>query len=150
MKNKEVIRQEIVIASEPEGVFKELLVWGQSSWWPKGSLMKFINLTGKIDVDTMYLQKVKIPFGPKWNTRNKVVDKNRMYIKREFLNGMFEGFEELWVIPSESGVCKASYSFNYKVRGVLNRIIWDSFFKQLHIKNIDSIFKSMKEYLEEK
>ena len=55
----DLIRQEIDIEGQPQSIFKELLLWGESSWWPKSSLMRFENLSGKVDSSTLYLQRVK-------------------------------------------------------------------------------------------
>jgi len=144
----ETIAQSITIKAAPEIIFKELLIWGEGAWWPRRSLMKFVNLSGGADEKTLYLQKVKFPLGPSWHVRNEVVDMANLYVKRVFLDGMFCGFEELSVSLEEEGCYRAIHSFCYEVKGLFNRLMWKILFKKLHKKNIDLIFKSLKKHLE--
>lgn len=150
----EVIIQDVLIDSRAELIFQELISWGEAKWWPKSSLMRFVNLSGKVQEGTVYLQIVRLPFGPKWHTRNEAVDNDNFYIKRVFLDGIFSGFEELKILQLEEKKCKILYSFNYsfnfKVRGVVNRLMWKIFFRQAHISNIDKILYFLKSYLEGK
>lgn len=143
------IKQSIAINAGYDSVFNELLLWGQSRWWPKNSLMRLENLSGEIKEKTLYLQKVGLPFAPSWHTRNEVVDKDKLYIKRTFLDGMFEGYEELSVLKSKD-VSEAVYNFDYKIKGVFNKLMWKLVFKKLHIRNIDLILESLKKHLERK
>jgi len=150
MSGIDTIVQEVIIASSPQSIFEELLIWGESSWWPKKSLMRFINLSGTREESSVYLQKTRLPFGPSWHTRNEAVDSKNLRIRRIFLDGMFEGFEELSVERLQDNVFKAVYAFNYRVKGLINKIMWNLVFKRLHIKNIDLILGSLKRYLERK
>tara|TARA_B100000315_G_scaffold249868_1_gene281749 strand:+ start:229 stop:669 length:441 start_codon:yes stop_codon:yes gene_type:complete len=143
-----VIRQQISIKSDPKSIFKELLSWGRSNWWPK-ILMQFRDLPEDIQEGTVYLQKVNLPFGPKWHTRNTLIKSTTYYIQRTFLGGIFDGFEELTVIPKED-VSEVAYCFHYIIRGTINELLWFLFFKRLHEKNINLILTSLKQYLEEK
>ncbi|MCQ9205851.1 MAG: hypothetical protein NG737_06035 [Omnitrophica bacterium] len=144
----DLIRQEIAIEAEPEAIFRELLIWGQSSWWPRSSLMRFKNLSGKIDTQTLYLQKVKFPFAPSWHTKNTEVSESKFYIKRCFLDGMFKGFEELLISEYSQRSKKVAYCFNYEVNGFINKIMWKTVFKRLHINNINLVLGSLKKFLE--
>jgi len=144
--NKE-IRQSVFINADCAKIFDELLLWGQSRWWPKSSLMRFENLSGDIKEGTLYLQKVKLAFGPIWHTKNEAVNAEKLYIKRVFLDGLFEGFEELSVLKDKSA-CEVVYNFNYKIKGAFNKRVWKLVFKKLHIKNIGLILKTLKNYLE--
>lgn len=143
-----MIVQEAMIASSPQEIFEELLIWGEANWWPKKSLMRFINLSGARKQSTVYLQKTKLPFGPAWHTRNEIVDSQNLRLKRIFLDGMFDGFEELSVERLKDNASKAIYAFNYRIKGLINKIMWNLIFKRLHIKNIDLILSSLKRYLE--
>ena len=142
------IKQDITIEAEPRTIFKELLLWGESPWWPKSSLMQFRNLSGRIDTQTLYAQKVKLPLAPSWHTKNAVVDDNEFYIKRVFLDGIFSGFEELAIHQQEEKLKKIRYCFNYEVKGFFNKVMWNILFKKLHVKNINLILKNLKGYLE--
>lgn len=146
----DLIRQEIDIEGPPISIFKELLLWGESSWWPKSSLMRFKNLSGKIDSSTLYLQRVKFPFAPKWHTKNSEIRESDFYIKRDFLDGMFSGFEELQILNVDKQNKLVVCSFNYEVNGFLNKVLWNSLFKRLHIRNIDFILKRLKKFIEKK
>ena len=150
MSVNETIVQEVVIASNPQAIFEELLIWGEASWWPKEALMRFINLSGKREEATVYLQKTKLPFGPAWHTRNEIIDNQNLRIRRIFLDGMFDGFEELIVERLQENVFKAIYIFNYQVKGLINKVMWSLIFKRLHIKNINLILNSLKRYLEKR
>ncbi|MFH1504912.1 MAG: hypothetical protein ABIH08_05980 [Candidatus Omnitrophota bacterium] len=141
------IKQSIAINADYLKIFEELLFWGQSQWWPKNSLMRFENLTKDIREKTLYLQKIKLPFGPKWHSVNETIDRNKLYIKRVFLDGLFEGCEELSVLKGK-GTPEVVYCFNYKVKGFFNKLIWKILFKKLHIKNINLVLQSLKNYLE--
>ena len=148
MSESEKIVQKITIIADSRRVFQELLTWGESNWWPQGSLMRFINLTGEINEDTVYLQKVSLPCGPCWHTRNELIDHKKLRIKRVFLDGMFQGYEELHIKPGEAGIISIVYTFHYQIKGIVNRIVWDVLFKKLHKDNITSIFRALKKYME--
>lgn len=144
-----IIEQEIRIKSNTQDIFAQLKLWGESLWWPEDSLMKFTNLTGQINKNTVYLQEVRLPFAPYWHSRVDILDDKILFIKRVFIDGIFEGFEELKIIDTDNGYKRVNYKFYYsKVRGVINQIFWLLAFKNLHIKNIDNILKSLKKYLE--
>jgi hypothetical protein len=148
MNSNEIITQTVTIKAEGEKIFKELIMWGESEWWPKNCLMEFNNLSENVKEGTLYFQRVKLPFKLGWHTRNEVVDKERLYIKRTFLDGMFEGFEELKIVALYENLCEVVYSFCYRVKGIINQLMWKVVFRRLHINNINAILKSLKGYLE--
>ena len=148
MSEIDTIVQEAIIVSSPQSIFEELLTWGESSWWPKKSLMQFKNLSGKREKSSVYLQKVRLPFGPSWHTRNEIIDPENLRIKRVFLDGMFDGFEELSVEKLQDNAFKAVYKFSYRIKGLINKIMWSLLFKRLHTKNIVLILGSLKRHLE--
>jgi hypothetical protein len=131
-----------------EEIFKELVKWGEAVWWPKDSLMNFKNLMREAKEGTIYLQKVKLPFGPSWHTRNEIIDEKNFYIKRVFLDGMFsQGYEEIY-LKEENSFKKVIYTFSAYIHGFLNKILWKLIFRKLHIKNLDKILNALKEYKE--
>lgn len=144
-----IIKQQIPIKADPKSIFRELLSWGRSSWWPKKNAMQIKELSRQIDEGSVYLQRINLPFGPKWHTRNTLIKSTTYYIQRTFLDGIFDGFEELMVIPKEN-VSEVVYCFHYIIRGKINKLLWFLFFKRLHEKNIDLILTALKQYLEEK
>lgn len=138
----------ITIRAEKEAVFHEVVVWGQASWWPKRSLMKFINLSGPIEKGTKYLQKVMLPCGPSWHVQiTGLVSMSS--IRRDFLDGMFQGFETVSVCEVKDGV-EVCYNMNYEIQGRLNRILWRLIFEKLHDRNIEAVLNNLKEFLENK
>ena len=144
----EIIIQKIKIKAVCYEIFRELISWGQSSWWPKQTLMSIENLSGTIDVGTRYRQQVKVPFGPNWCTVNKVIDKKNLYIRRDFFGNMFDGFEELTIVPDEDGNGEVCYTFAAELKGALSRFFWKNGAKKIHTDNITMILSSLKEYLE--
>jgi len=146
--NKE-IKQSIAVRADCNKIFNELLAWGQSRWWPENSLMRFDNLSGPIGEKTLYRQKIKFPFAPSWHTKNESVDKSKLCIKRVFLDGLFEGYEEI-KISKDKLTPEVIYSFNYRVKGVFNKLMWKVLFKKLHVRNINMILQALKDYLEKR
>jgi len=144
----ETIHQEIIIAAAKGSIFQELLLWGEAEWWPKRSLMRFINLSHTIGENALYLAQVKLPYGPHWHMRNELVDEKAGCIRRVFLDGMFKGFEELRIVPQKD-CFKVIYTFCVRVRGFLNRLMWKYVFRNRHIKNIAGILVSLKLYLQQ-
>ena len=145
----ETIAQQILIEAPAGVIFEQLCLWGESPWWPKSSLMKFSNLSGAVQEDTVYVQKVALPGGPSWHTRNSVVDKKDLYIKRVFVDGMFDGFEELRVVPPErDNSCDVIYTFTASIKGGVNRLMWGFLFRDLHTQNIDLVLKRLKAWVE--
>ena len=110
--------------------------------------MSIENLSGTIEIGTRYRQRVRLPFGPNWCTVNKVIDKKNLYIRREFFGNMFDGFEELTVIPDEDGNGEVDYTFAAELKGVFSKFFWKNGAKSMHTDNITVILSSLKEYLE--
>lgn len=143
-----IIKQKVSIKADSKEIFRELNLWARSRWWPK-MLMRFKDMPQDLSEGSVYLQKVSLPFGPKWRTKNTLIKPNTFYIQRTFIDGIFDGFEELMVKPGEEAP-EVVYCFHYIIRGFLNRLLWNIFFKRMNIKNINLILQSLKKYLEEK
>lgn len=138
----------IEIQASAKDVFGEVVLWGESKWWPKDSLMEFINLKPEIDVGTVYCQKVKLPFAPKWHVKITEI-KELTHIRRDFLDGMFSGYESVGITP-QGEYCRVTYKMDYTVRGFFNRVMWKTIFEKLHNQNITHILAHLKKYLEKK
>lgn len=145
----ERIVQRVDIRADKRDVFEELVLWGESAWWPEACRMRFENTSGFVGEGTLYRQKVRLPFGPAWFARNESVDKNKLYIKRVFSEGMFDGFEEISAGEGDSGA-RAHYVFCVSVKGVINRFFWRFWARPAHIKNIDVVLGALKHHLEAK
>ena len=140
-------RHSILVHGGPQAVAPEIVAWGEASWWPRGSLMRFVRLTaGAVGVGTRYRQKVQLPFAPSWDVA--VTEVGARSITRSFLNGMFTGSETVSV-QEEAGGTRVTYEMNYEVEGAANRIMWSFVLRHLHDANIRRILKNLKRYCEE-
>ena len=129
-------------------VFRELLLWGEASWWPEQSKMRYTRLSspGDVQVGTRYRQKVHVRFGPVWDAEITSIGANRE-VSFKFLNGMFKGVYRLYVIP-EGGLCEVHFLMDYEVVGLVNRVAWRLMFERKHDENINMLLSAMKSYLE--
>ena len=142
------IVQEIWIKSSKDKVMQEVIKWGQAEWWPKNSLMKIDKISSFKGEGARYLQRVKIPYGPRWHTCTQTIRDG--YVKRIFLNGMFSpGYEEIELYEQSEEV-KLVYSFCFeRIKNKLSRFLWKLFFLKLHRKNVGYALINLKNYLEE-
>jgi hypothetical protein len=137
----------IEIKASPAEIFKELLTWGESAWWPAGSPMRYTRLTeGEIGVGTRYHQKVHVPFGPEWDVEVTSISQDRE-VSRKFLNGMFRGVEREYIIPGRTA-CEVHFLMDFEVAGAVNRLLWNLIFRKKHDDNIGTILKALKGHLE--
>ncbi len=148
----EIITQKIHIKGVCSEIFKQLLLWGVAPWWPKDSLMKIERVDGNdVVANARYRYKVNVPFvGPGWLAVNRVVDTKNMYLRRDFFEGSFEGFEEFSVYPDDNGYGEVTYTFAADVKGLLAKMFWERGGKEKHIANIDLILKVLKTSIEKK
>ena len=147
-KIKEKVNHHFILIEEVplDVVGQEIILWGEASWWPKKSLMKFTRLTkGEISVGTRYDQKVLLPFAPKWNVEITKIIPGRE-IERTFLNGMFQGKESVQLEERYNGI-KVSYSMHYQIQGWFNNMMWHLVFQKLHDKNINMILSALQDYI---
>ena len=136
----------IVKTVDARGLREQIILWGEASWWPGKSLMKFERLTqGRVESGTRYRQRVLLPLAPAWCV--EVTSLTERSITRTFLDGMFRGFETVSFSPHENGF-KVAYEMNYEVQGLANRCLWPVFFRRLHDRNIEEILKSLKAFME--
>ncbi len=147
-KTKEKVNHHFVLIEEVPlaMVGQEIILWGEASWWPKKSLMKFTRLTrGEIAVGTRYEQKVLLPFAPHWEVEvTKIIPGKE--IERTFLNGMFQGNESVQLEERYNGI-KVSYSMQFQIQGWFNNVMWYLVFQKLHDKNIIMILTALHDYI---
>ena len=132
-----------------ERVFEEIVSWAESDWWPKDLPMQIKRISGQPGKDALYLQKAKVVFGPKWRTKEAVVDPERKYVKRVFLDGVFKGGYEEVFIDFEGGR-KVCYNFSCSISNLAFRLAWKLGFRKMHKKNISRILKALKKHIEER
>ena len=89
------LTQKVLVKAEVSSVFNEVVKWQDAQWWPDIA-MKFTRISN--GSKPMYLQEAKVPFGPKWRTRVSLIDRERNYLKRDFIDGIFAGgYEEMFL-----------------------------------------------------
>lgn len=126
----------------------ELISWSESSWWPKDILMSIKIVSSKENL-VIYRYAVKLPFAPSWQARKSLEDRDKGYLRRDFLDGLFRGgFEEVSLERKEKGF-EMIYNFCYEINNFIDKFFWDWGFKYLHKKNIDKVLNSFKNYIEQ-
>ncbi len=146
-KPEEVNYHSVYVEGKLPEIGREIITWGESSWWPPKSQMHFEKLTdGEVHLGTKYEQRVQLPCGPRWMVAvTNLVPAQE--IERTFLNGLFSGKETVRVEPhAEGGI--VHYRMQFQVNGPVNSILWKLFFKKMHDENIKMILKSLKEHFE--
>lgn len=140
------INHHFVFIEVPESIVgPEIILWGESSWWPKKCTMKFTRLTeGELRAGTQFEQKVLLPFGPRWKVEITKLVPNRE-IERTFLDGMFKGRERV-VIEGRLNGTRVDYYMDCQAQGIINKILWPILFKKLHDNNIRMILAALKDY----
>ena len=148
-KKEQQNRHFIFIEALVEIISPEITLWGEASWWPKKSSMKFTRLTDQpVGVKTKYRQEVLLPLAPKWEAEVTRLIPNKE-IERTFLNGMFKGKETVSLEERYNGT-KVEYLMQYEVVGIFNKILWKLFFRKMHDQNIEMIFHALKEDIAKK
>jgi len=137
----------IQVTAPADAIFRELLVWGESEWWPEDTPMRYTRLTGgDVGVGTRYHQKVHVPFGPEWDVEVVSVVEGES-VTRKFLNGMFSGTEKVYITKAGANN-EAHFHMDFEVVGAVNRLLWDKVFRGKHDENIVKILAALKGYLE--
>src|ERR1700688_2561696 len=92
----------VIVKAPPENIYREVLSWGESGWWPKESPMRYMRLSGGSSIvpGTRFRQKVHVPFGPEWEVEVISATPHRE-VSWQFLAGMFTGVYRVYIIPVE-------------------------------------------------
>lgn len=137
----------IFIQASPAVVFPQLVLWGESSWWPSKSNMRVKRIKGEeITVGALLRYEISPPWGPAWEVEITEI-KDQRFIKRTFLNGMFCGGEQISVRPQKDGSL-VEFHMEYEVPKRIDRFFWRLIAEKLHDKNIQLILKTLKTFLE--
>lgn len=144
-----MINHHSIAVNTPAGeLYREILLWGEASWWPPDSPMRYTRITdGAVRVGTRYRQKVHMPFGPGWDVEVISVTFGRE-VSRRFLNGMFEGVDRVYIIPLDKRSCEVHFMMDFRVVGLMNRIAWGFAFRRMHDSNINKILLALKRHAE--
>jgi len=131
-----------------EAVFRQIVLWGEAAWWPKHSLMKFMNLSheGRVQEGTVYLQKISFPFGPQWHSRVEELH-TPVSVTRIFLDGILKGYERVSIVEHGGQRIVVAYYMDATVSW-FNYLVWQALFKLLHDYNLRRILRALKEYME--
>jgi uncharacterized membrane protein len=138
----------VIVNAPQEKIYREMLSWGESEWWPKESPMHYTRLSGGSGAapGTRFRQKVHVPFGPEWQVEVISATPHRE-VSWQFVDGMFTGVYRVYIIPTEDG-CELHFMMDYEVAGPVNRLVWRLFSLGQHDRNIMHILNSLKDYVE--
>jgi hypothetical protein len=137
----------VEIKAPLERIFEEIVLWGESSWWPDESPMKYSREEkGGIRVGTVFHQKVHRPFAPEWDVEVTSIVPGRE-VSRKFINGMFRGSDKVYIIPNR-GFNEVHFLMDYEIAGNLNRVLWARVYRRMHDDNIKLILRALKASLE--
>ena len=143
-----MISHHFITVNAPVGaIYKEIVLWGESGWWPGESPMKYSRTDpGEIKVGTRFHQKVYKPFAPEWDV--EVISITPGYeISRKFISGMFRGTDKVYIKPGEKSN-EVHFLMDYEIIGGINRILWKLAYRRMHDENIARILAAMKSALE--
>ncbi len=141
-----VIHQFLFIEAPIEVVSEELIRWGESTWWPKDCLWKYVRQTdGEIRVGTEYLIKINKPSAADWSAQVSQLLPNRL-VERSFTKGLFKGFERIMLEERANGT-RIDYELHFKIRGLLNIFLWPFVLRSQYTNTIKKILTALKDYL---
>lgn len=146
-KSKDTVIHQFVFIEVPiEVVSSEVILWGESSWWPQNSLWKYHRMTdGEIRVGTQYNIKINKASAQDWTAEVTQLLPQKL-IERTFIKGMFKGFEIVTMEERANGT-RIDYELHFKIQGPLNLILWPFVFRKQYVETITLILNSMKNYL---
>jgi hypothetical protein len=137
----------VEIKAPLERIFEEIVLWGESFWWPAESPMKYSRAEkGEVKVGTIFHQKVHRPFAPEWDVEVTSIVPGRE-VSRKFLNGVFRGTDKVYIIPNR-GFNEVHFLMDYEIAGTLNRVLWARVYRRMHDDNIKRILRALKASLE--
>ena len=142
----QVNRHFVFIEAPIDIVGPEAILWGEAEWWPTKCSMRFTKRTeGDVREGTEYEQKVVMPLGPKWIVKVTKIIPDRM-VRRDFKAGILKGYEVVKVEERSNGA-RIDYELYYKVRGLVNKILWALIYRKKHDENIDLILNALKDHV---
>lgn len=138
----------VIVKAAQEKIYREMLSWGESEWWPKESPMRYTRLSEGSEVvpGTRFRQKVHVPFGPEWEVEVISATPHRE-VSWQFVDGMLTGVYRVYIIPDED-VNELHFMMDYEIAGPVNRLAWRFFSLSQHDRNIMLILNSLKDYVE--
>lgn len=138
----------MIATDDHKKVFDQIVLWGQASWWPSNCIMKFEKIGDKpVQKGTLYHQRVKAVFGPRWRSLVTDIIENSS-ISRRYCEGFIEGEETVRLLPFGAKT-KVEYALDYTIRGRLHAVAWKACLEALHNRNIKLVLQHLKSYLEQ-
>ncbi len=138
-------RSFVFIEAPIELVGPEAIPWGESSWWPKDSVMQFRKTSaGELAVGATYDMRLLKPFPQVWKVEvTKFVP--GLMVERTFKKGFFTGFEVVRAEERSNGT-RVEYELHYTIPGPLNQILWNLMCSKLHDASITKILEALKQH----
>ncbi|MHB8173206.1 MAG: SRPBCC family protein [Nitrospirota bacterium] len=138
----------VEINAPVDAIYREIVLWGESEWWPDDSPMKYSRSdSGKVKVGTRFRQKVHRPFAPEWDV--EVISITPGYeISRRFISGMFRGTDRVYIAANGKNN-EVHFLMDYEIIGSINRVLWKLAYRRMHDENITRILRAMKAELED-
>ncbi len=137
----------VTINAPVDAIYREVVLWGESRWWPDESPMKYSRKdSAEVRVGTRFHQKVYRPFAPEWEVEVVSITPGHG-ISRRFISGMFRGTDKVYIKPGEKS-SEVHFLMDYEITGGMNRILWRLAYRRMHDGNIVRILNAMKSALE--
>lgn len=147
--NAPSVHQFVFIEAPVETVFREVSLWGESAWWPKGCLWQYRRATdGEIGTGTKYVIKINKPSAADWAAEVTKFVPNKL-VERTFSKGMFKGHEVVTTDERANGT-RVDYELYFTIQGPLNLLLWPLVFKGQYLRTIRMVLNALKSYLQEK
>ncbi|MFA5088851.1 MAG: SRPBCC family protein [Candidatus Omnitrophota bacterium] len=145
-KNEKVEHHFVFVEVPVEIVSPEIIQWGEASWWPRHSRIKFVRKAqGELGVGTRYKESLGGLFGLHWDVEvTKLVPLRG--IEWTILNGLLKGYEAVTMEWRYNGT-RIDYELHYQIPGWFNKIFWNFFYRKSHQQGIKMIMDDLRRHL---
>ena len=125
----------------------EAMAWGQGTWWPQKSLTHFVKAAeGEVGVGTRFKIKIAKPMTPAVLVEITNFIPNNI-LEFTFKSGMFKGGHEVIKIEERANGTRVDYTLNYRIKGILNQILWPLLYHKQYAENSKLIMTVLKEHV---
>jgi len=139
---------QFIFTEAPIDIVAELaLEWGTPLWWPKTCPLEFI-ASDNIPLRenkfyTLQIQGV-YPLRCRAQVTKHIPDR---CVELTFTTGIFEGQEKITLEERSNGT-RIDHEIRYRIRGILNQILWHGLYARQYERWINSILLTIKEFSE--
>ncbi len=146
-KSKGTSRHFVFIETPVDLVWPEIVLWSESSWWPKTSIIQYKKKSAEEGQKpgTGYIGRLRKPLFPKWEIEITLLEPRRE-VRRTAIQGMLKGEEDIKLETRYNGT-RVDYSLHYEIRGFWNKIFWRFFYYHWYDRSIDLILTSLQGYV---